>query len=53
MAARKAASVFPQPVGASRSVDSPAAMDGQPRTCAGVGLPSEARNHSRVEGRKS
>src|SRR5436309_14173146 len=50
--ARKAASVLPDPVGAKISVLRPAAMEGQPCRCAGVGSPSVCRNHSRTGGRK-
>jgi len=39
-------------VGASRRVDSPFAMDGQPCTWAGVGASNEARNQSRAAGWK-
>ena len=43
-------SVLPEPVGAQISVCSPAAMRGQPATCAGVGSGNEAANHSRTAG---
>src|SRR5918999_1465609 len=50
---RKAASVFPEPVGAWISVCLPLAIAGQPCSCAGVG-PSKVRsNHSRVSGLKT
>src|SRR3569832_24021 len=47
MAARKAASVLPDPVGARSSVDRPATIGAHPFTCAGVGPEpgNEARNH--------
>ena len=46
MATRNAASVLPDPVGASRRVDSPRAMAGQPSAWARVGSPSAARNQA-------
>jgi len=49
MATRQAASVLPDPVGASRSVDSPRAIGGQPSAWARVGSPSAARNHEATE----
>src|SRR6185295_15868935 len=47
---RKAASVFPVPVGARMRVDSPRAMDGQPIICGVVGAGNTASNHSRTAG---
>src|SRR5205085_6510307 len=44
MAVRKAARVFPEPVGASRRVESPARMGGQPSAWARVGAGNEASN---------
>ena len=52
MATRKAASVFPDPVGARRSVDSPRAMTGHPKLCAGVGSPNTHRNHCATGAKK-
>ena len=52
MEARKAASVFPEPVGAWISVCSPVAIAGQPSTCAGVGSENVRSNHVRVSGLK-
>ena len=52
MQARNAASVFPLPVGASRSVESPRWMAGQALACAGVGPANAAPNHSRTAGWK-
>src|ERR1700690_2470211 len=49
--AKKAAKVFPEPVGASKSVFLPVAMAGQPSRCTGVGSPMARRNHSRTGGR--
>src|SRR5947208_3708575 len=48
IAARNAASVLPDPVGASSSVWSPAAMAGQPWAWAPVGARKLASNHARV-----
>ncbi len=48
MAARKAASVLPEPVGASSRVEAPSRMEGQPCTWAGVGAANAARNHAWV-----
>jgi len=48
MTERNAASVLPEPVGASTSVDSPRAMGGQPSACARVGAPNAARKYARV-----
>ena len=50
--ARNAASVFPEPVGASSSVERPARIGGQPFLCAAVGSAKEARNQSRTAGWK-
>ena len=52
MAARKAASVFPEPVGARRRVWLPAAMGGQPSSWAPVGATKLVSNHARVGGEK-
>ena len=49
---RKAVRVLPVPVGARMRVLSPRAMAGQPRRWGVVGVPSAARNHSRVTGWK-
>lgn len=48
MAHKKAASVFPDPVGAQISVLSPRAMAGHPDTWAGVGWPKVVVNHAVV-----
>src|SRR4051794_40429030 len=48
MAYRKAASVFPEPVGAWISVCAPDAITGQPFSCAGVGASNAASNQARV-----
>src|SRR5271157_4174112 len=50
-AARNAARVLPDPVGATISVFRPAAMAGQPSRCAGVGSPSASRNQAATGGR--
>ncbi len=50
--ARNAARVLPLPVGARTSVDSPRAMAGHPRACAGVGSPNASRNHVMTAGWK-
>src|SRR6202011_5876681 len=47
---RKAARVFPVPVGARIKVDSPRAIAGQPCTCGLVGAAKTASNHSRTGG---
>ena len=47
---RNAASVFPLPVGARRSVLSPRRIGGQPSACAGVGSVKERANQARVAG---
>jgi hypothetical protein len=39
---RKAASVFPEPVGAQISVFAPETIYGQPSSCAGVGASNDA-----------
>jgi hypothetical protein len=49
---RNAASVFPDPVGAMRSVFSPALMTGHASACARVGAANDVRNHSRTAGWK-
>src|ERR1700693_4587163 len=48
---RKAARVFPVPVGARIKVDSPRAIAGQPCSCGLVGAAKTASNHSRTGGR--
>ena len=52
IAHRNAASVLPDPVGASTSVCSPFAIAFQPFDCAGVGASNDASNHSRTAGEK-
>src|SRR5881397_35806 len=52
IAARNAASVLPEPVGASTSTLSPSAIAGQPSSCARVGVWKVASNHARVAGLK-
>src|SRR5438270_699386 len=52
MAARNAASVFPEPVGARTSTLSPFAIAGQASSCARVGAWNVASNHARVPGLK-
>jgi hypothetical protein len=47
---RNAVSVFPLPVGARMSVDSPRAIAGHPWDCGGVGASNEPRNHSATAG---
>jgi hypothetical protein len=47
---RKAASVFPDPVGASSRVLSPSAMCGQPCSCTAVGASKASLNQARVAG---
>src|SRR5215208_3363736 len=49
---RKAASVFPEPVGAQINVLEPAAIFGQPSSWAGVGASKEAWNHFRTGAEK-
>ena len=46
IAQRNAVSVFPDPVGARISVDSPRAIAGHPSVCGGVGASNDARNQS-------
>ncbi len=48
MPMRKAASVFPEPVGAWTSTCPPRAIAGQPSSCAGVGAANARSNHSLV-----
>src|SRR5262249_25629783 len=48
IAARNAASVFPDPVGAIKSADSPCAIAGHPSACTRVGAPSDRSNHART-----
>jgi hypothetical protein len=48
IAERNAASVLPDPVGASSKVERPSAMGLRPRRCAWVGPPNAARNHART-----
>ena len=50
IALKNAASVFPDPVGARSSADSPRAMTGQAISWARVGALNERSNHSRVAG---
>src|SRR5882672_11559105 len=50
IAARNAARVFPEPVGASTSTLSPSAIAGQASSCARVGVWNVASNHARVAG---
>ncbi len=52
IAARKAASVLPEPVGARTSTLSPSAIAGQASSCARVGVWNVASNHARVAGLK-
>src|SRR5262245_50664932 len=52
MAARKAASVLPEPVGAKISVERPAWISGQPSSCARVGPENVSANHSATAGWK-
>src|SRR5829696_9823377 len=53
MPQRKAASVFPEPVGAQISVSEPEAIAGQPAACAGVGASNDAWNHFLTGSEKS
>jgi hypothetical protein len=53
MAVKKAARVFPDPVGARSRVLRPARMGGHPSTCARVGEANEASNQSLTGGRKA
>ena len=50
MAARKAARVFPEPVGAKTRALSPFAIAAQPSRCAFVGAAKVSANHSRTAG---
>ena len=50
IATRKAASVFPDPVGAEIRVAHPATIFGHPASCGSVGEPNRRRNHSAVTG---
>ena len=52
IAARNAASVLPEPVGARSRVERPATIGGQPFACAAVGAAKEASNQRRTAGRK-
>ncbi len=52
MAQKNAASVFPEPVGAKRSVDSPLAMAGQASSWARVGASKQPENHRWEAGAK-
>src|SRR2546421_1185204 len=52
IAARNAASVFPEPVGARTRTLSPLAIAGQASSCARVGVWKVASNHARVAGLK-
>jgi hypothetical protein len=47
---RKAASVFPEPVGAHTSTCSPRAIAGHACACAGVGAANASSNHARARG---
>src|SRR5687767_1738179 len=47
---RKAASVFPLPVGERMSVESPRAIAGQPAVCGAVGAWNALLNHARTAG---
>jgi hypothetical protein len=47
---RNAARVFPLPVGARISVDSPRAIAGQPCACGRVGASNDEENQSRTAG---
>ena len=47
---KNAVSVFPLPVGARISVESPLAIAGHPCSCGGVGASNEARNQSATAG---
>ena len=53
IAARNAASVLPEPVGARRSVESPARIGGQPFACARVGAANDPENQRRTGSRKA
>src|SRR5579871_3799462 len=53
MAARKAASVLPEPVGAAISVGRPALIAAQASVCAGVGAGKARANHAATAGWKS
>ena len=53
IAARNAASVLPEPVGARSSVERPPAMGGHPFTCAAVGAAKDASNQRRTAGRNA
>ena len=50
IAARKAARVLPEPVGAAMSVSRPARISAQPRACAGVGAPNAFVNQAETAG---
>jgi hypothetical protein len=50
MQIKKAASVFPDPVGAEISVVLPAKISGQPSCCGSVGVPKQPMNQSRTSG---
>jgi hypothetical protein len=50
MAVKKAASVFPDPVGARSRVLLPERIGGHPSACARVGEAKEASNHRRTGG---
>src|SRR5712691_4597972 len=52
IAARNAARVLPEPVGASTRTLSPSAIAGQASSCARVGVWNVASNHARVAGLK-
>jgi hypothetical protein len=50
---RKAASVFPEPVGAWIRTCAPEAIAGQPSSWAGVGAANARSNHALVNGEKT
>src|ERR1700676_3588918 len=52
MAARNAASVLPEPVGAATRVLRPATIEGQARTWGSVGVPNRERNQAATAGWK-
>src|SRR5689334_18546025 len=53
IAARNAASVLPEPVGAATSACRPALMAGHASSCAGVGAAKADANQARIAGWKS
>src|SRR5262245_24812878 len=52
IADRNAASVLPEPVGATTRTSRRSPIGGQPPACAGVGVAKVASNHARVSGEK-